>query len=578
MLEFLQYVAALVIVAQAEDPAAEAAKRPDWVGIALAVAAFALAARIVGALLARAVEENRRLSVAALMLATSVGRVAALVVFYVIALRFGGAAAPQALGIGQWFVVPTLVALTPYFALVACLAWGLHAAANAMQVGARTAGGAIAAEFRGAVLPLAPIAAFVVLGDVLRLALRNPTSAAGRAIAVASSLPALHAFFWLALFFCGFLFLPFVLRVALRTKPLPDGPLRTRLEAYSRRVGFRFRDIRVWPTGGETSNAVVVGALPRFRYVFITDGLLNALDEDEIEAVFAHEAGHARRGHVLLFFGFTVVLSLVQFVPGADVVVGGALSWAPPVVRTLLVMLLWLGVVFGWVSRRFEQEADVFCIDTLKLPDDAGPAADHPFARALGRIGEDVGEIREVTGWRHFSIADRVAFARQYVADADVRRRTRRSIRLLRGTLLTVIFGFVLAAAVHVPDEIRRAKTEWTSRSDPESQFLAALHFALLVPAPADRSVLLMSAGAYAVDSGRADVAARWLRESVALDPRRADSAAFSAQLLATYAELLEKTGRPLGAKMAWEELAAMESAPTAWRDEARRKAGAAPR
>jgi Zn-dependent protease with chaperone function len=417
-----------------------------------------------------------------------------------------------------------------------------------MQVGARTAGGAIAAEFRGAVLPLAPIAAFVVLGDVLRLALRNPTSAAGRAIAVASSLPALHAFFWLALFFCGFLFLPFVLRVALRTKPLPDGPLRTRLEAYSRRVGFRFRDIRVWPTGGETSNAVVVGALPRFRYVFITDGLLNALDEDEIEAVFAHEAGHARRGHVLLFFGFTVVLSLVQFVPGADVVVGGALSWAPPVVRTLLVMLLWLGVVFGWVSRRFEQEADVFCIDTLKLPDDAGPAADHPFARALGRIGEDVGEIREVTG------------------------------RLLRGTLLTVIFGFVLAAAVHVPDEIRRAKTEWTSRSDPESQFLAALHFALLVPAPADRSVLLMSAGAYAVDSGRADVAARWLRESVALDPRRADSAAFSAQLLATYAELLEKTGRPLGAKMAWEELAAMESAPTAWRDEARRKAGAAPR
>jgi len=321
-----------------------------------------------------------------------------------------------------------------------------------MQVGARTAAVAVAAEFRGAILPLAPIAAFVVLGDVLRLAVKDPNSAAGRAIDVMTRLPAMHAFFWLGLFFCGFLFLPFVLRIALRTKPLPDGPLRTRLEAYSRRVGFRFRDIRVWPTGGDTANAVVVGALPRFRYVFITDGLLNALDEDEIEAVFAHEAGHARRGHVLLFFGFTVVLSLLQFVPGAEVVLGGALSWAPPIVRQLLLVIVWLGVVFGWVSRRFEQEADVFCIDTLKLPDDASPSADHPFARALARIGEDVGEIREVTGWRHFSIADRVAFARQYVADAEVRRRTRRSIRILRGTLMTVIFGFVLAAAVHVPE------------------------------------------------------------------------------------------------------------------------------
>jgi len=94
---------------------------------------------------------------------------------------------------------------------------------------------------------------------------------------------------------------------------------------------------------------------------------------------------------------------------------------------------------------------------------------------------------------------------------------------------------------------------------------------AMLAPAPADRSVLLMFAGANALESGRADVGARWLRESVALDPRRPDA-------LRTYAAMLEGAGRPLGAKMAWEELVAMENAPEAWREEARRKAAAGPR
>jgi Zn-dependent protease with chaperone function len=571
MLEFLQYIAALVIVAQAEDPAAEAAKRPDWVGIALAVAAFALAARIVGALLARAVEGNRRPSVPALMLATSVGRIAALVVFYEIAMRFGGAAAPKSMGIEDWFFVPKVVQLAPFFALVACLAWGLHAAADAMEVGARTSAGAVAAEFRGAVLPLAPIVAYVVIVDVLRVAATSPTSTANHVLTLLSNLPATNSFCLLALLFGMFLLMPFVLRFALRTKPLPDGPLRTRLEAYSRRVEFRARDILVWPTGGDTPNAVVVGALPRFRYVFITDGLLKTLDEDEIEAVFAHEAGHARRGHVPLFFGFTAVLTLVQFVPGADALLGGALSWMPPLARTLVVMLVWMGVVFGWVSRRFEQEADVFGIETLPLPADAPPGTDHPFPRALERIGAEVGEIREVTGWRHFSTSDRVAFARQFVADADVRRRTRGSIRLLRGTLLTVIVGFALAAAARVPGEVRRAPRIWESITNPESEILGNLALALLSPPPALRAGFLTSAAECAERADHVDVAARWLRESVALDPRRPDA-------LRSYAALLEKTGRPLGAKIAWEELAAMESAPPAWRDEARRKAGAEPR
>jgi STE24 endopeptidase len=573
MLEFLQYVVALVIVAEAAGPGGATRAAPDWLGIALALLAFALGARIVGSLIARASDGAQRRGVAALLLATNAGRVVALGVFYMIAGPLGGALVPRALGIEQWFVVPALLALAPFFVLVAALVWGLHPAAKSARVGARTPAGAVLAEFRGAMFSITPVAAWIVIADVLRLAANSPGSTLGRGVSVllSSALPAVQAFFWLGLLFVALLVLPFLLRFALRAKPLPDGPLRRRLDAYSRRVGFSARDILVWPTGGDAPNAFVVGALPWFRYAFLTDGLLKTLDEDEIEAVFAHEAGHARRGHVLLFFGFSAVLALVQFLPGADGVLGATVAWMPPIVRSLVVLVVWLGVVFGWVSRRFEQEADVFGIETVPFPRDAAADADHPFARALERIGKEVGAIHEVTGWRHFSIADRVAFARSYVADAEVRRRWRRSILLLRGVLLTVIFGFALAAAVRVPGEIRRGAAEWQALAEPESRLLAELNAGLFAPSPAVRAARLAEAAVDAERAGKTDETARWLRESVALDPRRVDA-------LWKYAEFLEKSGRPLGARLAWAELAETQGAPEAWREEARRRAAEDPR
>ena len=38
-------------------------------------------------------------------------------------------------------------------------------------------------------------------------------------------------------------------------------------------------------------NAAVAGFLPPFRYVFLSDGLLSYLGDEEIAAVFAHEMG-----------------------------------------------------------------------------------------------------------------------------------------------------------------------------------------------------------------------------------------------------------------------------------------------
>jgi len=546
MLAFLQYLIALVIVEFADATVGFTA-RPDFTGILLVVVGVTLAARVAGAMLARtASTKDTRAGVARVLFLGTLGRVASLAALHVASGDLAGVRVVEALGVEQWAIVPRFLQMAPFLAMVAGIAWGLQPATAALRVGPRTAGRAIAAEFRNALLPLASLVLLVGMEDLFRLS--TPATPAGRALVILRSLPALHVLFWLAVVFAGLLATPFILRLAVRARPLPDGPVRRRLEAYSRRVGFRCRDILLWPADKDVLNAAVIGAFPRFRYVLITEGLLETLREEEVEAVFAHEAGHARRGHVLLFFGFTSVFALAGLVPGAAGALDAVLAPLPPIARALVFVFVWLGLVFGWISRRFEQEADVFGIDTLPLaPGETDPAR-HPFAQAMERIGAEVGAIREVTGWRHFSIADRVAFVRSYVADESVRRSWKRSIATLRWTLLLLIGGFAIAAAVRVPAEVQAARVMWERR---------AQCFAL--------------AAGYAGALGRDEDATRLLRESVALGDRR--SAA-----LAAYAAALERARRPAGARLVWAEIAADPGADPRLVELARARAAAGPR
>src|SRR5262249_57350019 len=62
----------------------------------------------------------------------------------------------------------------------------------------------------------------------------------------------------LAIFFC----LPWILRLILKVKPLPDGPIRDRLFCLTRRLRFRCSNILLWNTRRGVANAMVAGVLP----------------------------------------------------------------------------------------------------------------------------------------------------------------------------------------------------------------------------------------------------------------------------------------------------------------------------
>lgn len=226
----------------------------------------------------------------------------------------------------------------------------------------------------------------------------------------------------LAALFAGY---PYLLRLLLNLKPLPTGPLRERLERLAGRLKFRCSEILVWNTHGSVATALLTGPMPFLRYVVLTDRLIDGMDEDEIEGVFAHEIGHVKHRHISFFFIF-MVFSLVAF----------SALWQFIITRTDLSqlqsqLLFWLNlrphqleyvmffpcllglglymfIVFGFLSRRCERQADLYACRNTSFP---------AFISALEKVVWLNGMSRNRPGilscWRHGSIAQRVAFLEQ---------------------------------------------------------------------------------------------------------------------------------------------------------------------
>ena len=168
-----------------------------------------------------------------------------------------------------------------------------------------------------------------------------------------------------------------------RFDPLPEGPLRDRLERLARRTGFPVRDIQIMDGSRRTrhSNAFFTG-WGRSRRVVLYDTLVGQLGTDELEAVVAHEIGHARLGHVRKLWIVTAGIWALAFAGAA---------WAreqPDFYRAfgfepgnpapvLLILGLCSGPLGWWLSpwihartRRWEFEADAFAARAL---DSAAP-------------------------------------------------------------------------------------------------------------------------------------------------------------------------------------------------------------
>jgi STE24 endopeptidase len=82
-------------------------------------------------------------------------------------------------------------------------------------------------------------------------------------------------------------------------RPLPREPLRQRLMALAARARTPVLEVYEWRVGHRTrkANAALVG-VGRARRILVSDTLLAAHDDEEIEAVLAHELAHHVYGDI----------------------------------------------------------------------------------------------------------------------------------------------------------------------------------------------------------------------------------------------------------------------------------------
>ena len=154
---------------------------------------------------------------------------------------------------------------------------------------------------------------------------------------------------------------------------LDDESLKQRIECLMTRCGFISKGIKIMDGSRRSShgNAYFTGLGNNKQIVFF-DNLLNSLDEEEVEAVLAHELGHFKRKHILKRLITMTIMTLIGFA-----VLGwlmqqtwfyNGLGMSTPSIYAALVLFslsspvftFFLAPVSAMISRKHEFEADDF--------------------------------------------------------------------------------------------------------------------------------------------------------------------------------------------------------------------------
>jgi len=242
-------------------------------------------------------------------------------------------------------------------------------------------------------------------------------------------------------------------------QPLAQGTQRSLIERFCQKENFHVREIVLWPgQGGVFITAGVMGLLGRYRYLLVTRGLLDILDDEELQAVLAHEMGHVKEHHLFFYLIFllgylvfaypisevSLVLLLTSDLPQTLVMRPDSqfmtfisiLSTIPLVV----LLVIYFRFLFGFFIRNFERQADLYGLSVMSRP--------YPLISALEKVAFYSGNIRDVPSWHHFSIKERVDFLAKAAGNPSLIRKHRGKIRkalagYLAGIIAIGVFGYL---------------------------------------------------------------------------------------------------------------------------------------
>ena len=228
-----------------------------------------------------------------------------------------------------------------------------------------------------------------------------------------------HIVFFICFVGLLIIFIPGLIQFWWGCRPLEETGKIKELYAFLRERGFKYRHLLKWPVfEGRMMTAGIMGIVPRFRYVLITDSLLDALTVEELKAVLAHEMGHARYHHlifyVFFFLGFMVLsfglsdafFSLMNLHPFfLNMIISkdpqsASLFYLILSIPLVMTLFLYFRYIVGFFMRNFERQADLYSATAL--------GSSFPIISSLEKIAYLSGESRNIPNWHHFSIGSRV--------------------------------------------------------------------------------------------------------------------------------------------------------------------------
>ena len=183
-------------------------------------------------------------------------------------------------------------------------------------------------------------------------------------------------------FFMNMFYARLIVPLFNKQTPLCDGSLKTKIQDYAQKVGFKLDKIVVIDGSKRSTKAnAYFSGFGSEKRVTLFDTLIKDLEEEEIVAVLAHEVGHYKRKHILfnliisiLIMGFTFWL-LSLFI--GNPILSEALNVALPSFHIGLIAFGILyspiseltGLLMNFISRIFEYQADNYAKETF----DAAP-------------------------------------------------------------------------------------------------------------------------------------------------------------------------------------------------------------
>lgn len=205
---------------------------------------------------------------------------------------------------------------------------------------------------------------------------------------------------WIWAIFLGFQLLMTVLYPTViaplfnKFTPIDDPDLKKDIEELAEKEGLSIKGIYQMDASKRSrhTNAYFSG-LGKTKRIVLFDSLIEAHHADEIVAVLAHEIGHLKKNHIKKQMAIMTVASFFVFYLASKMIVWETMyqsfgfSMMPVYAGLFLVGVLWqpagffLSPMAMSISRRFEREADLYCLGITKSAE--------PLVRALKKMAKE---------------------------------------------------------------------------------------------------------------------------------------------------------------------------------------------